>query len=403
MRLLAEAKLAGATLPAGGVLALVSQTARAVGYAHGRGLTHLGLSPTNIIVTADGDVRVTDFGILAATMPARPVETGRLANRIGYLAPEQLEGEGTSAATDVYVLGVIAYELITGLRAFPGESPHQIAQAILNGPPPDPAHAAADRARAPALRRALAVRAIPGCARARRCARRGVARRPGSRHAQRHRNTGQIDDRSPRGASRQSAVGHGVALHVRDRADPAHRSRARGGAAATIPDLPKPFNTVAGVAPPPIPVPPGVSSPPMTPPLPQADVPATIIGIGASIKKPQIPTINPVTPAKPSAVKSPPPTPTVPQPRADSEVATIVDSGSGGATVRVSDMIDDRAPSRSEIDLDQSFTLVPERDIQTQQISPLLAGRLENAARLPTIEVPSMVRGDVRDDDEEEE
>src|SRR5207302_676529 len=82
----------------GGVLALVSQAARAVGYAHGRGLAHLGLAPTNIMVTVEGDVKITDFGILAATMPARPVEAARLANRIPYLAPEQLAGDATSAA-----------------------------------------------------------------------------------------------------------------------------------------------------------------------------------------------------------------------------------------------------------------------------------------------------------------
>ena len=138
MRLIAESKLGGSGLAVGGALALISQAARAVGYAHGRGLSHLGLSPTNIIVTADGDVKVTDFGILSATITARPVDTPRLAQRIGYLAPEQLAGETTSAATDVFVLGVIAYELVTSQRAFYGDTPHALAQAILAGPPTEP-------------------------------------------------------------------------------------------------------------------------------------------------------------------------------------------------------------------------------------------------------------------------
>jgi len=137
-RLVAESRLGGGAIPAGGSLALISQAARAVGYAHGRGLSHLGLSPTNVIVTAEGDVKVTDFGILAATIPAKPVEVARLAGRIGYLAPEQLVGEATSAATDVFVLGVIAYELVTGQRAFFGDSPQAIANAILAGPPAEP-------------------------------------------------------------------------------------------------------------------------------------------------------------------------------------------------------------------------------------------------------------------------
>jgi hypothetical protein len=138
MRLTADAKIGGTGLPAGGALALVSQIARAVGYAHGRGLTHLGLAPTNVIVTPDGDVKVTDFSILSATLPPRPGEERRLANRVAYLAPEQLAGEPTSAATDVFALGVIAYELVTGSRAYSGDSPAAIVQAVLAGPPPEP-------------------------------------------------------------------------------------------------------------------------------------------------------------------------------------------------------------------------------------------------------------------------
>lgn len=138
MRLTADAKIGGTGLPAGGALALVSQIARAVGYAHGRGLTHLGLAPTNVIVTSDGDVKVTDFSILSATLPPRPGEDRRLANRVAYLAPEQLSSEATSAATDVFALGVIAYELVTGQRAFGGDSPAAIVQAVLAGPPPEP-------------------------------------------------------------------------------------------------------------------------------------------------------------------------------------------------------------------------------------------------------------------------
>ncbi|HSN30323.1 MAG TPA: protein kinase [Kofleriaceae bacterium] len=139
MRLVTDAKAGGTGLAAGGALALVSQIARAVGYAHGRGLTHLGLAPTNVIVTPDGDVKVTDFGILAATLPSRPSDFTRLSNRIAYLAPEQLAGEAPSAATDVFALGVIAYELVTGQRAYTGATPIAVAQAVLAGPPPDPA------------------------------------------------------------------------------------------------------------------------------------------------------------------------------------------------------------------------------------------------------------------------
>ena len=138
LRLITEVRMSNTTLAAGGALALVSQAARAVGYAHGRGLTHLGLSPTNVIVTPEGDVKITDFGMLAATLGPRPVEVPRMVKRIAYLAPEQIANEATSAATDVFALGVLAYELITGERAFEGDTAAEIARAVTTRPPPEP-------------------------------------------------------------------------------------------------------------------------------------------------------------------------------------------------------------------------------------------------------------------------
>ena len=150
LRLINETRLAGMALPVGGALGLVSQAARAVGYAHGRGLSHLGLSPTNVLVSADGDIKITDFNILQATLPVRPAAGpwqdgpiggligGRLANRVMYLAPEQISGEPTSAATDVWSLGVLGYELVTGQRAFRGETPTAIATAIMSSSPIEP-------------------------------------------------------------------------------------------------------------------------------------------------------------------------------------------------------------------------------------------------------------------------
>ena len=138
LRLITEVRTSNTTLAAGGALALVSQAARAVGYAHGRGLTHLGLSPTNVVITPEGDVKITDFGILSATLGTKPVEVPRLAQRIAYLAPEQIANEATSAATDVFALGVLAYELVTGERAFEGDSAAEVAKAVSSNQPPEP-------------------------------------------------------------------------------------------------------------------------------------------------------------------------------------------------------------------------------------------------------------------------
>jgi serine/threonine protein kinase len=138
LRLIDEVRISNTTLAAGGALALVSQAARAVGYAHGRGLTHLGLSPTNVVITPEGDVKITDFGILSATIGPRVVEVPRLAKRIAYLAPEQISNEATSAATDVFALGVLAYELVTGEKAFAGDTAADIAKAVATQPPSEP-------------------------------------------------------------------------------------------------------------------------------------------------------------------------------------------------------------------------------------------------------------------------
>ena len=125
-------------LPPGAAFALIASAARAVGYAHGRGILHLGLAPTNLIATPDGDVKVTDVGILAPRLPQRPSDDPQLLWRLAYLAPEQLIGESTSAATDVFAFGVIAYELVTGQRAFLGATALDIEQAILSAQPREP-------------------------------------------------------------------------------------------------------------------------------------------------------------------------------------------------------------------------------------------------------------------------
>jgi hypothetical protein len=135
-RLAADSQLAGRPILPGSALALVAQAARAVGYAHGRGISHLGVAPTNLIISADGDVKITDVGILHATLPDRPGHDRRFAVRVQYLAPEQLTGEATSAATDVFALGVIAYELVCGQRVFQGATQEDVAQAVIAGQVP---------------------------------------------------------------------------------------------------------------------------------------------------------------------------------------------------------------------------------------------------------------------------
>jgi serine/threonine protein kinase len=122
---------AGKPLPAGAATALLSAAARAVGFAHGRGLAHLGLCPTNVLCTAEGDVKVTDFGFLPLRLPARPAADASLLARLPYLAPEQHRGETGTPATDVYQLGLLAYELLRGEPALAGGSAVEIERRAL--------------------------------------------------------------------------------------------------------------------------------------------------------------------------------------------------------------------------------------------------------------------------------
>ncbi len=122
-------------LPAGAALALISAAARAVGYAHGRGVVHGGLCPANLVATLDGDVKVTDFGILTCRLGARPAYDEALAARVPYLAPEQLLGESVAAAADVFALGVLAYEVVSGVRPFAGATATDVEHAIVSGRP----------------------------------------------------------------------------------------------------------------------------------------------------------------------------------------------------------------------------------------------------------------------------
>ncbi len=124
-------------LPLGAAAKLVVQICRAVGYAHSRGIRHLGLAPTNVICSEKGEIKVTDFGFLLPRLPRRPAEDASLQTRLCYLSPEQLEGKECTPATDVYQLGTIAFELMVGRKPHAGRSGVALAQQILSGIAPE--------------------------------------------------------------------------------------------------------------------------------------------------------------------------------------------------------------------------------------------------------------------------
>ena len=121
-------------------LDIVAQTAAALQAAHSAGLVHRDIKPGNLLITPDGRVKITDFGIARIADQVPLTATGQVMGTVQYLSPEQASGHPASPATDIYSLGIVAYECLAGKRPFTGESQVAIAMAQINdAPPPLPA------------------------------------------------------------------------------------------------------------------------------------------------------------------------------------------------------------------------------------------------------------------------
>jgi serine/threonine-protein kinase len=118
--------------------------ARALKHAHDRGIIHRDLKPENVMFTRIGEAKVLDFGVAlflnSETAPATRslTETGSMVGTLPYMAPEVLRGERAERRSDLYSLGVLAYEMATGRRPFPNDEPHELMYTILNQSPPEP-------------------------------------------------------------------------------------------------------------------------------------------------------------------------------------------------------------------------------------------------------------------------
>src|SRR5690606_33530884 len=131
-------------------LRLFLKVCGAVEYAHRHLVIHRDLKPANILVDHTGEPKLLDFGIarLLDGSAAPRTQTGHRALTLSYASPEQIRNEPLSTASDVWQLGVVLYELVSGTRPFPGsDSPLTLTHAILGGEPPPPSRAAGRRVR----------------------------------------------------------------------------------------------------------------------------------------------------------------------------------------------------------------------------------------------------------------
>ncbi|MEV7974186.1 serine/threonine-protein kinase [Cellulomonas sp. NPDC089187] len=127
-------------IPPRRLLPILSQAARALHAAHQAGVVHRDVKPGNIMITPTGRVKLTDFGVSMANNQVPMTATGMVMGTAQYLSPEQAVGGPASAASDMYALGIIAYEATAGKRPFTGSTAVDIAVAHVNqAVPPLPA------------------------------------------------------------------------------------------------------------------------------------------------------------------------------------------------------------------------------------------------------------------------
>ncbi|MGI6131334.1 MAG: Stk1 family PASTA domain-containing Ser/Thr kinase [Bacillota bacterium] len=104
-----------------------TQILDALDHAHANGVIHRDIKPHNILITRDGRVKVTDFGIARAVSASALTETGRVIGTVNYTSPEQARGAPATAESDIYSLGVVMYEMLTGKLPFAGDTPVAVA------------------------------------------------------------------------------------------------------------------------------------------------------------------------------------------------------------------------------------------------------------------------------------
>ncbi len=130
--------LPGKPLPVPRSLSIAAQVAEGLAYAHERGVVHRDIKPANIMVPETGPVKITDFGIARMRSSNVQTQTGMMMGSPKYMSPEQVIGKRADHRCDIFSLGVILYEMLTGAAPFTGESVNAVMYQIVNFVPPAP-------------------------------------------------------------------------------------------------------------------------------------------------------------------------------------------------------------------------------------------------------------------------
>jgi serine/threonine protein kinase/DNA-binding NarL/FixJ family response regulator len=124
----------GGPLPLPEALHAIRGTLLALAYAHAQSIVHRDIKPENIMVTPDGQVKVTDFGLALARGDVRLTQEGMVVGTVLYLAPEVIAGAPADNRADLYAVGAVLYELLTGQPPFTGDDPMAVFSQVLNAP-----------------------------------------------------------------------------------------------------------------------------------------------------------------------------------------------------------------------------------------------------------------------------
>jgi serine/threonine-protein kinase len=127
-------------LPEAEALAIASQVCEALGHVHEHGGVHYDLKPGNVMVCPDGTIRLIDFGLAHTAVSARFTLSGGIPpiGSSDYVAPEQIKRKRGRKSVDIYGVGTLLHEMLTGRTPFPGDDPFVVASARLLGDPPAP-------------------------------------------------------------------------------------------------------------------------------------------------------------------------------------------------------------------------------------------------------------------------